>query len=133
MQAHFDNHGIKSVDNRCDGYLQPNKVERHDSYISVIEESEFLTRHPSAIPEAYLEVPFYGLENLSESGQQEGRCVSCHSYTEIDKPHLVVCPMPPKTSIDQAYLETEIKPVENRPGSSSAENQYEPIANEAVA
>ena len=68
MQANFHNCGLKSVDNPCDGCLQPDQVEPHDSYVSVIEEREFLTRHPSAIPDSYLEVPCSGLENHTESG-----------------------------------------------------------------
>ena len=92
--------GLKPNDgsNPSDG-IQPHTVEQRISYLTLVGAKEFLTRHPSAITDAYLEVPCSESEKVTENGQPDGRGVSCHSYVEIDKPCLVVCPMSPKTPI----------------------------------
>ena len=106
--------------------LDPNEIETDHVYLNIIGDKEYLTRHTSAISDVYLEVPYSGLENLTESDPSESRGTSFHSYQTIDIPVQVVCPLPPQTSFDHISLEGEKQGVESR-CSVISENEYEII------
>ena len=111
---------------RCHYRVDPNEIETDHFYLDIIGDKEYLTRHTSAISDTYLEVPYSGLENLTESDPSDSRGTSFHSYQTIDIPVHVVCPLPPQTSFDHISLEGEMQGVESR-CSVISENEYEII------